>query len=466
MTAARFSPSGCYIASGDARGKLRVWSYDNEEHLCKLDLSSAMAGPIHDICWDMDSKRLCVVGEGSKTDSSSRCARVIQWDTGVSCGELGQHMRSRCVSCDFKLNRPMRIVTGGGDDSQVRFNRGPPFVRVLEGVSERCHTRGAVNSVRYAPGGAKIASVGTDRSVVFYDGKTCEMLSKIEDVHRNSIYACAWSSDGKFLLTCSADGTVKLIDATGYTVCHTWDVTSVRAELLGSSLDARDKVPMGAMQMGCAFVGPNDVPVSVCLNGEICILPTAPGISLPRTAPALKGLKQIKFLTGHQAAVSTFALDSAGMRLFTGDTDGVICSWDLSGGLCVALKRAETRGGEEPVDSTFMNKVHNGAITAMTHVNGTILSVGWDDTIRMGDGISMGGNIKLAAQPNAIAKGSELVVVVTVGGLILVQGAYFAASQPSLLNTPSLELGCHFDFFTCSHFVLPIPSQAMPSHPS
>ena len=172
MTAARFSPSGCYIASGDARGKLRVWSYDNEEHLCKLDLSSAMAGPIHDICWDMDSKRLCVVGEGSKTDSSSRCARVIQWDTGVSCGELGQHMRSRCVSCDFKLNRPMRIVTGGGDDSQVRFNRGPPFVRVLEGVSERCHTRGAVNSVRYAPGGAKIASVGTDRSVVFYDGKT------------------------------------------------------------------------------------------------------------------------------------------------------------------------------------------------------------------------------------------------------------------------------------------------------
>lgn len=36
VTAAAFSPSGCYVASADARGKLRVWSYDNEEHLAKL----------------------------------------------------------------------------------------------------------------------------------------------------------------------------------------------------------------------------------------------------------------------------------------------------------------------------------------------------------------------------------------------------------------------------------------------
>lgn len=36
VTAAAFSPSGCYVASADQRGKLRVWSYDNEEHLAKL----------------------------------------------------------------------------------------------------------------------------------------------------------------------------------------------------------------------------------------------------------------------------------------------------------------------------------------------------------------------------------------------------------------------------------------------
>ena len=57
VTAARFAPSGCYVASADARGKLRVWSYDNQEHLCKLDLT-ALSGPIRDISWDMDSKRV------------------------------------------------------------------------------------------------------------------------------------------------------------------------------------------------------------------------------------------------------------------------------------------------------------------------------------------------------------------------------------------------------------------------
>jgi WD40 repeat protein len=57
VTCAKFSPSGCYVASADIRGKLRVWSYDNEEHLCKLDLN-VLTGPIRDISWDFESKRV------------------------------------------------------------------------------------------------------------------------------------------------------------------------------------------------------------------------------------------------------------------------------------------------------------------------------------------------------------------------------------------------------------------------
>lgn len=60
VTCAKFSPSGCYVASADCRGKLRVWSFDNEEHLCKLDLN-VLTGPIRDISWDMDSKRVRIV---------------------------------------------------------------------------------------------------------------------------------------------------------------------------------------------------------------------------------------------------------------------------------------------------------------------------------------------------------------------------------------------------------------------
>ena len=70
VTAARFAPSGCYVASADSKGKLRVWSYDNKEHLCKLDLV-ALAGPIKDIAWDMDSKRVSGTMTGGKDFPSS-----------------------------------------------------------------------------------------------------------------------------------------------------------------------------------------------------------------------------------------------------------------------------------------------------------------------------------------------------------------------------------------------------------
>lgn len=57
VTCAKFSPSGCYVASADVRGKLRVWSWDNDEHLCKLDLN-VLTGPIRCIAWDFESKRV------------------------------------------------------------------------------------------------------------------------------------------------------------------------------------------------------------------------------------------------------------------------------------------------------------------------------------------------------------------------------------------------------------------------
>ena len=36
-TAAQFSPSGHYVASGDANGKLRVWAWTNPEHMWKKE---------------------------------------------------------------------------------------------------------------------------------------------------------------------------------------------------------------------------------------------------------------------------------------------------------------------------------------------------------------------------------------------------------------------------------------------
>jgi hypothetical protein len=45
-------------------GKLRVWSWDNPEHLTKLELP-VFAGEIKDLDWDFESKRIVAVGDGN-----------------------------------------------------------------------------------------------------------------------------------------------------------------------------------------------------------------------------------------------------------------------------------------------------------------------------------------------------------------------------------------------------------------
>jgi hypothetical protein len=44
VTCAKFLPLGTYVASDDARGQLRIWSYDHDKHLPRLDVQ-VLAGP-------------------------------------------------------------------------------------------------------------------------------------------------------------------------------------------------------------------------------------------------------------------------------------------------------------------------------------------------------------------------------------------------------------------------------------
>jgi len=440
VTVAKFSPSGAYVASADIRGKLRVWSYDNEEHLCKLDLSNALAGPIRDLSWDFESKRIVIVGQGSKMDATSVCTKVIQWDSGVKLGDLGQHSRCKASSCAFKPQRPMRIVTSGAEDFKCILNKGPPFAKVpVEGgiPSESCHVRGAIHCVRYNKDGTVLASVGTDKSVVFYDGKTMECLVKMENVHTASIYSCAWNASGDELLTCAADGTAKLISYAGVNsqVTCTWNVSDKIMNnnnddvntSSSASASASAKVPMGGMLMGCAFVQ-GDVPVSVALNGSIAILPREQNVGASSSSSSSS---DIRFLTGHQAPISSLAIHHESAIMYTGDSNGVICQWKVddgsksrSGSVNVSTLANVQRGNgtEEGMDDSAMNRCHRGAISGLTcDQNGSLWSIGWDDQLRKTNGATMQNRTKLDAQPNAIIRGSELVVIMTVNGMLLVR---------------------------------------------
>ena len=396
-----------------------------------LDLM-ALSGPIRGLSWDIDSKRvskqyalsartnirfqiwfsqcgstaispqIALVGE--RSDASSDCARVIQWDTGVTCGELGQHARGRASSVAFKPSRPLRVVTGGADDSKLILNGGPPFRRL---ASSDAHVKGAIYAVVYNHSGTVVASVGSDKSVCIHDGKTLELVVRKELVHDASIYACSWSSNDNYLLTCSADGTVKLLEVGDATldIVHTWNVGS---RLLEGSGSGDGKVTIGGMQLGCTFVK-DDVPVSVCMNGEIVVLPRPPMLG------GDVGEKE-QVLTGHHAPIAALAVKDD--LFYTADTDGVVVQWSAATGK--AIQRLCP-----PNDEQGLYKIHGDATISCVTVtsDGTLLTAGWDDAIRITkNAVVSESPIGLEAQPNAMACGTELVVVMTVGGLVLLKG--------------------------------------------
>ena len=108
VTVAKCSPSGMYVASGDAGGVIKIWALDNPEHPVKYE-GQCLAGPICDIAWSPDSQRVCAVGDGRDC-----MGRVFMWDSGSTVGEIGGHSK-KILSCDFKQSRPFQILTAAED---------------------------------------------------------------------------------------------------------------------------------------------------------------------------------------------------------------------------------------------------------------------------------------------------------------------------------------------------------------
>lgn len=79
VTAVSVSPSAAYCATGDSLGGIRVWALDHPEHLCKYEMPCCLTGPIRDLDWDGESKRICLAGERAGADASGACAKALQW---------------------------------------------------------------------------------------------------------------------------------------------------------------------------------------------------------------------------------------------------------------------------------------------------------------------------------------------------------------------------------------------------
>ncbi|CRG84642.1 WD repeat-containing protein 1 [Talaromyces islandicus] len=379
-TVARFSPSGFYVASGDASGTVRVWDCVGDG-LTKGEYP-IVSGRINDIAWDGDSQRIIAVGDGKQ-----RYGHCFTWDSGNSVGEIYGHTQT-INSVSIRQQRPLRAAAAG-DDKTLVFYHGAPF-KFNTGIRDK-HVN-YIYGVAFSPDGSHLVSVGGDRRIWLYDGKTGEAKGQIgEGEHKGSIFGVSWSRDSKKFVTASADKTVKI-----------WDVEAGKATQTWTFGDDKVVSPLD-QQVGVVWPpGRSDgLLVSLSLSGDLNYL--VEGTPQPR-----------QVLQGHQKSITALTRVNSGEgaeTLWTGSFEGRVCSWDFASGT------AETIDGDQ----------HTGYISGLATTQegkGRIYSVGWDDALRSADAGAKtytGNSAKLSAQPKSIATSSETVLVAHSEGIDIYQ---------------------------------------------
>lgn len=385
---AKFAPNGNYIASADETGKLRVWASNTPEKRSKLE-TQILGGAVKDLDWDSESKKIVIAGDGG----GSFHVKCITWDTANNCGEFIGHNK-RVTTCTFKPTRPFKIMSGG-EDMKTVFYSGPPFKRESEQASS--HTN-YVNRCAYSPNGEFVVSVGSDKKVVLYDGKTGDVLNTFNDVHAGGIYGLAWHPDSSRIMTCSADKTCKLIEMPSGNV--------LASTVIGDKL--------GDMQVGCVYAGKN--PVTVSLSGDITVLSSEADFSI------------VSVITGHQAGITAMACDKTNGSVYTASADGVIRKFGANSTCTFAS------GG---VNNDMVGNVHAGLVSTLNIMgDGSVVSTGFDDTLRFGidasaagGGFTFGAVEPVGAQPKYSGSSGSTLIVATSKSLLTVRNGKIVSTK-------------------------------------
>lgn len=429
VTVAKFSPveGSQFICSGDESGKVIVWGWSQDkdtggfETMVKAEFQ-VLAGSITDISWDFEGRRLCVVGQGR-----DKFGAFISWDSGNSLGEISGHSQ-RINACHFKQSRPMRCITVG-DDGSVVFYQGPPFKFT---ASDRTHhDQGKfVRDVQFSPGNGEYAiTVGYDRKIVCFDGKTGEFIKYIEDQNEKvggGFFAISWVDESRFV-TASADASIRLWDAKDSKFLGKWVIPG----------DA-----LATQQVGVIAASDEKI-VSLSLDGTLNIL------KIGEESP-------IKSFSGHNKGITAMSVHP----LISGSYDGRVVDWSTS--------------------PESMHQDHSNLIVAIDNsMPPKYASVSWDDTLK----VLSETKLKFEGQPRVASSANNggIVAVATDSDLLLILNSYTGEIlQKKQLSEPvsaidingglvavGLERTNTIEVFRASDlevsFKLPTPLRATPS---
>ena len=122
---------------------------------------------------------------------------------------------------------------------------------------------------------------------------------------------------------------------------------------------------------------PTGYMISVSLNGNINIL--------NRNSPDAPE----RPIQAHQVSITALHFDRTTSKLYTGSFDGVICTYDFTAAATVGGVNNKTKtiecirlGGTDK--RHISGGVHAGKVSGICTIDDSVISVGWDDKMRLG----------------------------------------------------------------------------------
>lgn len=332
-------------------------------------------------------------------DGREKYGHCITADSGNSVGEISGH--SAVINAvSIRQQRPLRAATGA-DDSSLVFLHGAPFkyANKLGGLH-----KGYVYGVGFSPDGNHLVSVGADRRIQLYDGKTGEATVQIgEGEHKGSIFGVSWAKDSKRIVTASADQSVKLWDVEAGKVVQSW------------RFGGEGNVSIPDQQVGVVWpAGRSDgIVISLNLAGDLNYL-------------AEGSQKPTRVVQGHNKSITALGTGNSGksQTFWTGSFEGRVCSWDSDSGL----------------GSRVEGSSHTNQVAAFAATPSRVYSVAWDDTLRIADTAGntfIGEASKLTAQPRSMASADGRLFVATASGIDIFSKDSLVGSLPTKNFTPT-----------------------------